>query len=157
MTVFDQILSTVEPNETAEIIVLPFQMGTNNIDPRSDLALDHRHWVRILTNAQAMYDEDKIINNSKTSLFKILHGLRCGGAKLEETKQSFKLHPGTEDWVVAGQWDKVRHQWLAPVKVDLAKLFELSKFGEVTNNELPPGLFEEKEPAKLEVGQSLFK
>lgn len=154
MNVFDEILSD-NPSQT--IPEKQFKTNTTTIDPRPDLTQDHRHWVRILTNAQAFYDTHSTINGGQTSLYKIIHGIRCGGAILEETRHGYKLHPGNEEWVLPEEWEKVKRRWLDPVKDDLLKLFKLSKLGQVTNEDLPPGIFPEKSKLEFGVQESLFK
>lgn len=141
MSVFDEILGVKEMK--VEQHFKPLETVNHSIDPRADLAADHSLWTKILTNAEEIFDEHKYeFSGNKTSLFKILHGLRCGGARIEETKHAFKLHPGDEDFILADEWDKIRQKWLQPVRDDLLKLFSLSKLGKVIEQELPPGMFE---------------
>ncbi len=108
----------------------------NNTDPRPDIVQDHRLWLKILVNAKELFNE--------SNLFEVLHGIRCGGGMLEETKRAFKLHPGNEEWADPHEWTRVKQKWLDPVKDDLLNLFRLSKIGQVTDQELPPGVFEEE-------------
>lgn len=113
------------------------------LDPRSDITSDHHYWEHILTNAKALFDTHKPVNNAgETSLFKILHGLRCGGARLEETKQAYKLHQGGEDFADSEEWAKIKQRWLNPVKDDLIALFKLCKIGRVVDGNLPEGVAE---------------
>jgi hypothetical protein len=135
MSIFDDILSS-EPNrkDSLKAVATPQDYDT---DPRPDLNRDHQHWVKILTNA-------KEINGGETSLYKILHGIRCGGGQIEETIQAYKLLPGNEDWVKPGEWEKIRRTWLDPVKDALVQLFKTSKVGMATKESLPPGVFDEE-------------
>lgn len=169
MSIYDEILQnnvqqTQEPqginqqiNKQSSPIITKSAPQSYYTDPRPDLIRDHHFWVKILTNAQAMYDEHKPVNGGETSLYKILHGIRCGGGKLEETQQGFKLHPGSEEWAAPGAWDKVRKDWLDPVKEDLLKIFKLSKLGQVVDEELPPGVFESAAPVPEKTQEVLFK
>jgi hypothetical protein len=142
MNVFSQILNDKNPVNAD----CSRKEEDSTLDPRPDLASDHKHWEHILANAKSMYNEDKPVNDAgKTSLFKIMHGLRCGGARLEETLQAYKLHPGEEEFVNPQEWVKTKQRWLDPVKDDLVALFKLCKIGQVVNEELPSGLFEGKQ------------
>src|SRR5690606_13770921 len=49
-----------------------------DLDPRPDLAEDHRQWVAVLSMA---WHRDR-------DLWGLLHGLRCGGARLETRRAS---------------------------------------------------------------------
>jgi hypothetical protein len=145
VNVFDEILDTegkmqlIDPqNKTAAIPPAP-------LDPRADLTADHPLWLRILTNAQHLAGDLKIIverEQATTSLYHILHGLRCGGARIEETLHGYKLHPGNEDFAAPETWEATKRRWLDPVRADIGKLFKMSKLGEVVEEELPPGAFE---------------
>ena len=138
MNRYEQIFGKVEEKQPASA-----QLGTPDrptlIDPRPDHTQDHHYWELILTNAKALFDSNpQPVNNAgKTTLFKILHGLRCGGARLEETKQAYKLHPGDEEFADPEEWAQIKQRWLEPVKDDLVRLFRLCKIGQVVDEELP--------------------
>jgi hypothetical protein len=132
-----------------------------SLDPRPDHTQDNHHWELILTNAKALFDNNpQPVNRfGKTTLFKILHGLRCGGARLEETKQAYKLHPGDEEFADPEEWEQTKRDWLNPVKDDLVRLFKLCKIGRATEEELPEEVAKafknEKQPLEEEQ-QKLF-
>lgn len=152
MNVFEEILAENPTQETKKYI----PSSGADIDPRPDLREDHHHWTKILINAQAMFDEHKLINGNPTSLFKILHGLRCAGVRMEETKQLYKLHPGNEEYNTSEAWEEEKRRWLDPVKEDLVALFKSSKIGQFVNEPLPPGVFEETSAAPKPEQINLF-
>lgn len=78
-----------------------------DLDPRPDLVEDHQHWVAVLSLAWYR-DRD---------LWSLLHGLRCGGARLElrrnrDGKEFFRLDYTSllQDW----DEDELRSRWLMP-------------------------------------------
>lgn len=138
MSRYDQILGDEQDSSTKTTTNISAKATIGSLDPRRDIISDHRIWELVLTNAKALFDTHKPANDAgETSLFKILHGLRCGGAKLEETKQAYKLLPGDEDFADPAEWDKTKQRWLNPVKDDLVALFKLCKVGRVVDGELP--------------------
>jgi hypothetical protein len=133
MNVFDEIFLDEKPkkdaqnkNDTQKVIF--------TLDPRSDITSDHHHWELILHNAKALFNTPKPVNDAGPStLFAILHGLRCAGAKIEETKQAYKLLPGEEEFVDPAEWEATKRRWLDPVKDDLVSLFKQCKIGRVVD------------------------
>ncbi|MHB8171247.1 MAG: hypothetical protein ACYDG6_06860 [Thermincolia bacterium] len=95
-------------------------------DPRPDLQDDHELWVYTLKNAKEKYHET----------YGVLHGLRCCGAKLEETKLSLKLLPGN---ISATDWDAWKPKWLAPIREKLKELFEFASSDKFADKVFPPG------------------
>lgn len=91
-------------------------MKATDLDPRPDLAEDHRHWVAVLSLAWYR-DRD---------LWGLLHGLRCGGARLETKRASdgremFRLdyRPLLDVW----SEQELRSQWLEPYREAMKRLF----------------------------------
>lgn len=156
---FSQILSDIDsPPSPGSTNIQDKPHEEKSIDPRPDITSDHLLWVKVLTNAKEMFDEHKEINGGQTSLFKILHGIRCGGGQLEETQQAYKLHHGNEEWPDDASWQVVRVRWLTPVKDDLIELFRLCKIGQIVNEELPEGIFTTENEKKVEFAQErLFR
>jgi len=87
-----------------------------DLDPRSDLAEDHLRWVAVLSMA---WHRDR-------DLWGLLHGLRCGGARLETKRASdgremFRLdyRPLLDVW----SEKELRSQWLEPYREAIKRLF----------------------------------
>jgi len=87
-----------------------------DLDPRPDLAEDHRQWVAVLSMA---WHRDR-------DLWGLLHGLRCGGARLETKRASdgremFRLdyRPLLDVW----SEKELRSQWLEPYREAMKRLF----------------------------------
>jgi len=87
-----------------------------DLDPRPDLAEDHRQWVAVLSLAWYR-DRD---------LWGLLHGLRCGGARLElrrnrDGKEFFRLDYTSllQDW----DENELRSRWLMPHRDAMRNVF----------------------------------
>lgn len=81
----------------------------------------------------------------------MLHGIRCGGAELVLTQNSYRLMPG--EWNEA-EWEDIKQRYLGPVREKVANILRLTRFGKITEEELPPGVFEDKpEPIPVEQGR----
>jgi len=100
-------------------------------DPRADKVSDHKHWKNVLHNAWHLNKD----------LYGVLHGVRCGGAEIVQTANSFMLVPG--DWSPE-EWDDVKLRYLAPHKEQLISLFKLTRFALYTDEALPEGIFSEE-------------
>lgn len=87
------------------------------VDPRPDLVEDTDLWERVLTMAK----ETDPAPGTERSLFGLLHGLRCGGARLVRTKMSLKLD--YEPVLECCDKEELMMQWLEPAKEDLRRLF----------------------------------
>src|SRR5690606_24990090 len=76
-----------------------------SLDPRPDLTEDHRDWLAVLV----MCRNDK-------HLFGILHGLRCGGARLEvrEGKRGPFYRLDYEPLLDTWKKDELLREWLEP-------------------------------------------
>lgn len=114
-----------------------------SIDPRADKVIDHKYWEDILWNAW----------HFTRNFYHELHGIRCGGAEITLTRESFRLLPG--EWSPA-EWEQIKRQSLDPVKEELIGLLRLTRFGKVTEKTLPKGIFdnhEKEKVAKAEVEQ----
>ena len=94
------------------------------VDPRSDLALDHYLWMRLLNMA---YDRDGIDVNG---LAGALHGLRCCGAVLVRGDDGYlRLSLGE---ITAGEYAAFRERYLMPHADTLVALLKaLSLEGEM--------------------------
>lgn len=96
-----------------------------HLDPRPDIKFDHLDWGDMLQNCLVW---DGLQDGEK--LWGVLHGLRCGGARVQRVPKSemgFKLLPGNEDWKKDADWQRVRKEYLDPVKEDLISLFKMTK------------------------------
>lgn len=87
-----------------------------DLDPRPDLTEDHLLWVGVLG-----------FSRGDSELFGLLHGLRCGGARLErrwtrEGKAFLKLdyRPLLRFW----EEEVLRAQWLDPFRDRIKHVFE---------------------------------
>lgn len=90
-----------------------------DLDPRPDLAEDHRWWAAVLSLAW----------HRNRELWGLLHGLRCGGARLEthrgrDGREFFKLDytPLLETW----EESELRSQWLEPHREAMRELFHMA-------------------------------
>lgn len=88
-----------------------------DLDPRPDLTEDHEDWVAVLAIA---WHKDKRVHG-------LLHGLRCGGARLERLRsrtggEFFKLDykPLLETW----NEDELLEQWLKPNRGEIKGVFD---------------------------------
>jgi hypothetical protein len=135
VSIFDEILSSDKKDQKTDVIQISSDYDR---DPRPDLRQDHHHWVHILTNARKL----------NFNLYTTLHGIRCGGGRIEETLQAYKILPGDEEWADPTEWERVKQKWLKPIHEDLLKLFKICKIGQIIQEELPPGVFQEKPKEK---------
>lgn len=109
----------------------PPDCETYYYDPRPDLAEDHELWIRILTEAY-WYCQGM---PSLEQLYGSLHGLRCGGARVQETQAgNLKLLPG--EWH-GDEWKRVTAQYLGPHKEDVKTILILAQGAVVRNDDLP--------------------
>ncbi len=83
----------------------------SDLDPRPDLEEDHRDWVAVL--AKAWQDVDAQGNRPTWGL---LHGLRCGGARLEVRQGKRGPHYRLDYEPLLDTWDKdeLLREWLEP-------------------------------------------
>ena len=77
------------------------------LDPRPDLTEDHRDWVAVL--AAAWQDSE---------LHGLLHGLRCGGARLERRQGARGAYYRIDYSPLLSYWDEdvLRRDWLEPMR-----------------------------------------
>src|SRR5690606_10079630 len=78
-----------------------------DLDPRPDLTEDHRDWVAVLAAAR-----------QDSELHGLLHGLRCGGARLEVREGARGAYYRIDYTPLLGWWDEVelRRRWLEPMR-----------------------------------------
>lgn len=95
-----------------------------HLDPRPDIKADHEDWVDMLQNCLVWAG----LKDGK-KLWGVLHGLRCGGARIQRVKGElgYKLLPGNEDWKQETDWQRIRKEHLDPVRNDLVELFKFTK------------------------------
>lgn len=86
-------------------------------DPRTDIK-DTAYWQIVLTNCHRL----------RPVLCWMLYSLRCGGAQLRETDNSYRLLPG--EWPEAA-WEEAKQHLLTPKKDDLMYVFAISRLGVV--------------------------
>lgn len=95
-----------------------------HLDPRPDIEADHEDWVDMLQNCLVWAG----LKDGK-KLWGVLHGLRCGGARIQRVKGElgYKLLPGNEDWKQEAKWQRIRKEYLDEVRDDLVELFKFTK------------------------------
>lgn len=96
--------------------------------PRGDLVSDRKHWQEVLWNCWNL-DKD---------LYGLLHGIRCGGAELVLTKSSYRIMPS--EWSES-EWEDIKVNKLMKYRDKLSEAFKLARFGTVTSEKLPDGVF----------------
>lgn len=77
------------------------------LDPRPDLTEDHRDWVAVLAAAR-----------QDSELHGLLHGLRCGGARLERRQGARGAYYRIDYSPLLSYWDEdvLRRDWLEPMR-----------------------------------------
>jgi len=86
-------------------------------DPRPDLTEDSQLWEKILKIAEAR--DEKAYN--------ILHGFRCGGAKLEVKNNKVIMQPRIGEnhlWQSQQEYNKDRKEWLMPLRESIGEIFD---------------------------------
>lgn len=85
------------------------------LDPRPDLTEDHRDWVAVLAAAR-----------QDSELHGLLHGLRCGGARLERRQGARGAYYRIDYSPLLGWWDEVelRRRWLEPHKEAIKQVLQ---------------------------------
>jgi hypothetical protein len=86
-------------------------------DPRPDLKEDSRLWEKVLKKAET----------KDNRVYFILHGFRCGGAKLEIKDDKVNMKPRIGEnylWQSRKEYNKDRNQWLMPLKVSISEIFD---------------------------------
>jgi len=79
-------------------------------DPRPDLAYDTVEWTQLLSIARHM---NRMAGG-------VLHGFRCGGARLNRTGYGYQMQPDIDPtgrlakWRNMDEYQTDRHQWLVP-------------------------------------------
>lgn len=97
-------------------------MTETDRDPRPDLAEDHFAWVNVLITAHQI---DPYRRTAK-SVFGLLHGLRCEGArlqKLENGRPKLDYEPLLKE--NGGRFERtvLLEKWLEPVKKEIGTVF----------------------------------
>lgn len=121
----------------------PKPMSDSDRDPRPDLREDHILWASVLITAQKL-DVKFLAERTFTtkpdqssqpptdlpcggSIFGLLHGLRCGGAKLEKLENgNLKLDYEPLLGTNGGAWDKdvLLKDWLMPFRQEMSTVFK---------------------------------
>lgn len=94
-------------------------------DPRPDLEDDSGMWDVVLYEAMQA-DRRAGTEHSERSIYGLLHGLRCGGARLTVTEQR-KLRLDYQ--ALLGWWNenRLRREWLMPARAEIAAVFEAAR------------------------------
>ena len=82
------------------------------LDPRPDLEADHHLWQQLLNETEKETD----------NLHWNLHGFRCEGCKLHETKGKIKLAPGSK--LSKSKYKELRREYLIPHSKTIKEIFE---------------------------------
>ena len=85
-------------------------------DPRPDLKEDSQLWEKIL----------KIAEGIDEKAYHILHGFRCGGAKLEIKNGKINMKPRIGKnhlWQSQMEYNKDRKEWLMPLRESIGEIF----------------------------------
>lgn len=100
-------------------------------DPRPDLKEDHELWIRVLTEAYWYCQGDPRLEQ----LYSTLHGLRCGGARVQRMPAgNLKLLPG--EWK-EDEWKQITAKYLGPYKEEVKAILMLAQATEVKIENLP--------------------
>ena len=86
-------------------------------DPRPDLTEDSQLWEKVLRNAAT----------KDNKVYSILHGFRCGGAKLEIKNNKVNMKPRIGEkylWQSQDEYDKDRKEWLMPLRESISEIFD---------------------------------
>jgi len=89
---------------------------TSDLDPRPDLAEDHRDWMAVLAVAKT---EDLRLHG-------LLHGLRCGGARLELRDGAKGQYYRIDYKPLLEVWDEqeLRRTWLEPYQHQIKQVLD---------------------------------
>lgn len=108
-------------------------MSESDRDPRPDLRDDHMLWASVLITAHKMQNvygdgisDAADLDRLCVDIFSLLHGLRCGGARLERLENgNLKLNYEPLLKENGGVWDKeiLLKRWLTPYRVPMVKVF----------------------------------
>lgn len=95
-----------------------------HLDPRPDHKEDHLRWVDMLQNC-LVWDGFSAPGQGER-VWGILHGLRCGGARIQRIDGGlgYRLLPG--EWK-AEDWQQVKRDYLDGIKDEIVKLFKLTR------------------------------
>jgi len=111
----DELRAAIKEHKKGLLAIVP-PIG----DPRPDLEEDSALWDEVLAVAEAI-DEEPI--SSRRSVYALLHGLRCCGARLNWTSRgNLKLDYSA----VAEMWRDerdLRENWLMPLKDGIKAVF----------------------------------
>lgn len=129
-------------NKYSQILTGKKPMSDSDRDPRPDLREDRILWASVLISARkydAKLSVDKTFankpndpNNQRSdlpcggSIFGLLHGLRCGGARLNKLDNGgLKLDYEPLLNANGGAWDKdlLLKDWLMPFRQEMAAVF----------------------------------
>jgi len=94
-----------------------------DFDPRPDLVEDHRDWMAVL--AQAWQEVDA---QGRRPVWGLLHGLRCGGARLEVREGARGAYYRIDYTPLLGWWDEaeLRRRWLEPYRDRIKAVLQLA-------------------------------
>lgn len=88
----------------------------NRYDPRQDLWEDSNYWKIVLKEAEKVSQE----------VYGVLHGFRCGGAKLTYKEDKIKMRPrlgSRHSWETKQDYLKDKKEFLIEHKQDIIKVF----------------------------------
>lgn len=89
-------------------------------DPRPDLSEDSELWLWLLVEADTISGK----------LFEVLHGFRCGGARIRKGSKGYIIRPELDPtgkisiWRTQRDYEKERDRWLRPFIKEISVLLK---------------------------------
>lgn len=132
-TLTDELRQAIQRNRASLLALLAAEQ-TQEDDPRPDLAGDSHLWRTVLAHARRI-DPDP---TGPGSLHALLHGLRCGGARLRWTDAGrLKLDTSPLEGPDAWDHDELREQWLMPAREGITAAIRAAEQAHQHSRHLP--------------------
>lgn len=96
----------------------------DGLDPRPDLAQDHRAWVILFQSARALYPPE----HDGLHVAATLNGFRCLGCRLtvvsgKDGRARLRLLRGQEDYLVQEKYTAATKEYLDPIRAEVIMVF----------------------------------